>query len=65
MDNGSTDGTQDLLSDLPVRAIHEAVLGPAAQNAGVRVAEGRWIVFLDGDTRPSGRNLLKERRLPF
>lgn len=54
VDDGSTDGTgplADRLSDgKPWRVIHQDNRGlPAARNAAVTVARGRWIALLDSD----------------
>lgn len=61
VDNGSTDDTIAVvraLGDPRVRLIEEARPGPAAaRNAGLRVATGTLISFLDHDDRwPEGRN---------
>jgi glycosyltransferase involved in cell wall biosynthesis len=53
VDNGSTDGTFDRLTALrdprvvPLR--QEEPGTAAARNAGIRLARGRWIAFLDDD----------------
>jgi glycosyltransferase involved in cell wall biosynthesis len=61
VDNGSADGTIELLRRLPVRIIEEAKRGPAAaRNAGVRGALGEIIVFLDADMRAAHGNLIAE-----
>ena len=50
VDDGSTDGSVDSLSDLPVRVVRQKNLGEAAaRNAGVRAAAGAFVTFLDGD----------------
>lgn len=50
VDDGSTDGSLDSVSDLPVRVVRQKNLGEAAaRNAGVRAASGRFVTFLDGD----------------
>jgi glycosyltransferase involved in cell wall biosynthesis len=52
VDDGSTDGTQDYLATLgaEVRVIRQDNRGPgAARNAGVAVAKGEYIAFLDSD----------------
>jgi glycosyltransferase involved in cell wall biosynthesis len=61
VDNGSTDGTVELMHRLPVRVIEESKCGPAAaRNAGVREAYGDIIVFLDADMRASHNRLIAE-----
>ena len=61
VDNGSTDGTAELLRRLPVRIIEEEKRGPAAaRNAGVRGARGEIIVFLDADMRAAHGRLIAE-----
>lgn len=52
IDDGSTDDTAGLVvQDYPqVRYLHQAQAGvSAARNAGIRLATGRWIAFLDSD----------------
>lgn len=52
IDDGSTDDTAGLMpQDYPqVRYLHQAQAGvSAARNAGIRLATGRWIAFLDSD----------------
>lgn len=56
VDDGSTDGTADLVDDLArthgptVRAIHQPNGGPgAAREAGRKVANGEFIQYLDSD----------------
>lgn len=56
VDNNSSDGTLTLLQKYQqqdpkrVKIISEPVKGaPAARNAGLRLAEGTWIQFLDAD----------------
>lgn len=59
VDNGSVDGTAAVarayIAAHPEIAIHlltEPVAGIArAKNAGVRAARGRWLIFLDADSR--------------
>jgi len=50
VDNGSTDGTPQLLAGLPVRLLTESRRGrSAARNRGAREATGRYLAFLDSD----------------
>ncbi len=61
VDNGSTDGSRDLvaqISDRRVRLITELKRGPAAaRNLGIRSASGATISFLDHDDMwPEGRH---------
>lgn len=59
VDNGSTDGTARVVrsfaeeeTGLTVRLVAEPRQGVArAKNAGARAAQGRWLVFLDADSR--------------
>lgn len=58
VDNGSTDGTSDVVRsfmvsepDLQIRLIDEPTPGRAvAKNLGARVAKGQWLIFLDADS---------------
>jgi len=58
-DNGSTDGTTDIVrafashhADLAVKLAVEPIPGVArARNAGAKVATGRLLLFLDADSR--------------
>ncbi len=52
VDDGSTDNTQELLSEFypSVQIIEQRNSGvSAARNAGVKVAAGEWLAFLDSD----------------
>jgi glycosyltransferase involved in cell wall biosynthesis len=59
-DNNSTDGTAAVARAAGARVVFEPVNQIArARNAGARAARGRWLVFVDADTTPSGP-LLRE-----
>jgi glycosyltransferase involved in cell wall biosynthesis len=52
VDDGSTDGTPDVIATFGsrIRAIRQDNLGPsAARNAGVEIATGSFLAFLDAD----------------
>jgi glycosyltransferase involved in cell wall biosynthesis len=53
VDDGSTDGTGDMvagLDDPRVRYVYQDNAGaPEARNAGIRIATGRFVAFLDSD----------------
>ncbi len=50
VDDGSTDGTKELLSDLDLKYIYTPNKGVShARNRGVEAANGKWIAFLDSD----------------
>ena len=52
IDNGSTDGTQDMLqSEFPmVRCVSQPKLGvSAARNMGISIATSEWVALLDSD----------------
>ena len=67
VDDGSTDGSTDTLRDLDdprLRVIREVHGGSAAaRNAGLRLASGELVAFLDGDDRWAPQNL--ERQSAF
>jgi len=61
IDNGSTDATPDILRDLQSKAMEtdsrllivrngENVGCSTGRNQGIRLASGRWLMFLDNDT---------------
>jgi GT2 family glycosyltransferase len=57
VDDGSTDGTSEFLSDLssrmPLKVVPQSNGGPSkARNRGVEEATGEIIVFIDDDTEP-------------
>ena len=52
IDDGSADQTFDLAKSLsgPIRVLQQKNAGPgAARNAGARIAQGKWLAFLDAD----------------
>lgn len=50
IDDGSTDGTQNILKDYPVKVIHQINKGlPSARNTGIMNATGEYILPLDAD----------------
>lgn len=52
VDNGSTDNTAQLARQYPVRIIFENKRGAAAaRNAGIAVARGKYLAFVDSDVR--------------
>ncbi|HLL88959.1 MAG TPA: glycosyltransferase, partial [Tepidisphaeraceae bacterium] len=63
VDNASTDGTADAVAArFPhVRLIREATnRGPCSKNAGLAIARGAYVVFLDDDSFPTGpRDILR------
>ena len=57
VDNGSTDGTADVVAGFPgVRLLHEATRGAAAaRNCGLRATSADVVAFCDADTIPTRR----------
>lgn len=55
VDNGSTDGTCEVVERYPVRLVHEpaAVGSYAARNRGIEAARGRILGFTDADCIPA------------
>jgi glycosyltransferase involved in cell wall biosynthesis len=54
VDDGSTDATAAIARQYGVRLVRQANAGAsAARNAGMRVAYGTWIAFLDADCVPA------------
>lgn len=55
VNDGSTDGTAEILDSLPegnIRVIHKPNGGvSSARNAGLEVAKGEWIMFVDVDDK--------------
>lgn len=65
VDNGSIDGTREIVRKFGVTLLEEKKRGPAAaRNRGLRHASGDVIVHLDADTLPT-RNWLSEIVKPF
>lgn len=60
VDNGSTDGTWEILCRYPVRALCETRRGPSyARNHGIEAARGEIVAFMDADCVPT-RGWLRE-----
>jgi len=60
VDNGSSDGTPDLVQKFPVTLLGEPKRGPsAARNRGLYAARGEIIAYLDADTLPTRRWLVE------
>jgi glycosyltransferase involved in cell wall biosynthesis len=56
VDNGSTDGTRDVVRRYPVTLLYEPERGaPRARNRGVAAAAGDLVAFTDADCVPSRR----------
>ena len=65
VDNGSTDGTQDIVAGFGVTLLHCATPGVSAcRNLGLAQARGEFYLNLDCDTVPT-RNWLREMIRPF
>lgn len=58
VDNGSTDGSDELAAELGAVVVHEPVLGfGAACFAGLRAAEAEIVCFMDADGSLDGAQL--------
>jgi glycosyltransferase involved in cell wall biosynthesis len=65
VDNGSTDGTADLIRSRPVTYLHEPRPGVSnARNRGIAAARGEVVAFIDGDCIAEPR-WLRELVRPF
>jgi Glycosyl transferase family 2 len=52
IDDGSTDGTEQVAAQYPVRYIRQTCQGVSvARNAGIQASQGKYLVFLDHDDR--------------
>ncbi len=70
VDDGSTDATAAVVERLaqsagpPIRYLHQENKGqPAARNAGIRAARGRYVAFLDADDLWLPEKLARQMRL--
>ena len=64
VDNASEDGSAEVAQSYPVRYVHHDVLGQAStRNAGIAVARGDVLAFLDADDRWTPDKLA--RQLPL
>lgn len=65
VDNGSSDGTAEVVRNFPVTLLCEPKRGPsAARNRGLNAARGEVVAYLDADTLPT-RRWLAEIVTPF
>ena len=54
VDNGSTDGTREVVQRYPVRLLHEPAPGACrARNTGIRASTGAFVAFTDADCVPT------------
>jgi glycosyltransferase involved in cell wall biosynthesis len=54
IDNGSVDGTPDVIRRYPVRYLDETVRGaPSARNRGIAASRGEYVAFTDADCVPA------------
>lgn len=61
VDDGSSDGTHEMLEDMPVKVICQENAGPsAARNRGSKEAKGKWLAFLDSDDMWKEEKLKKQ-----
>ncbi|MFA6320559.1 MAG: glycosyltransferase [Candidatus Omnitrophota bacterium] len=64
VDDGSTDNTADIIKKYPVVCVSQKNKGPAAaRNAGLKIAKGDYIAFLDSDDMWSSDKTEKQMRL--